>query len=94
MNLPPLSMWLAIDSPDRRPVRLWLPLFLVWLLLLPLVVLALVGTVLADLVLAIAGQRYHHYTLLLLGCCEAVGDARGMVVRIESNGSNVDMMFH
>jgi len=93
MNLPPLSLWLAVDSPERRPVRLWLPLFLVWLLLLPLVVLALVGTVLADVILAIVGQRYHYYTLLLLGCCEVIGDTRGLVVSIRSDGSNVDMTF-
>lgn len=94
MNIPPLSMWLAVDSPDHRPVRLWLPLFLVWLLLLPLALLTLIGTLLADVVLALAGQRYHHYTLLLLGCCEVLGDMRGMVLSVHAKDADVDMTFY
>ena len=39
MSIPPLSMWLTVDRPDGRPIRLWLPLFLIWLLLLPFLVI-------------------------------------------------------
>ena len=40
--MPPLWLWLQVQAPERRPVRVWLPLFLVWLLLLPFAVLVLV----------------------------------------------------
>lgn len=91
--LPPLLMYLNVGQPGARRVRLWLPLFLVWLLLLPLVVLALALTILADVVLTLAGQDYHSYTLLLLGLLGLVADLRGMTVKIHSDDTNVDIEF-
>jgi len=82
--MPPLTMWLHIESPGHRNVRLWLPLFLLWLLLLPLMLLVLVITAVIDLALIIVGERYHHYTLLLLGCLGLLADTRGMVVRVHA----------
>ena len=66
MNVPPMILDLKVASPDRRPVHLWLPLFLLWPLALALGVLALVLTIVADVVLLVLGQRYHHYTVLLV----------------------------
>ena len=91
MIVPPLSMWLHIASPGHRTVRLWLPLFLLWLLLLPLLVLAFVLTILTDVVLSVAGRSYHHYTLLLLGCMGLLAETRGMVIRVNSEDSIVDV---
>lgn len=92
MILPPLSMWLRVERPDRpRPVRIWLPLFLVWLLLLPLIVLVLLMTLIVDLVLFIAGERYHHYSLLLLNCFQVLAETRGTVVRIRGEQTIVDL---
>jgi hypothetical protein len=93
MSLPPISMWLHVASPGHRTYRLWLPLFLLWLLLLPLLVLAVVGTALADAFLLVAGRRYHHYTLLLVCCLEILGDTSGMVVRVRDGQSVVDLMI-
>ncbi len=91
MILPPLSMWLRVESPEHRPVRLWLPLFLLWLLLLPIVVFVLTLTIVADLALFLVGERYHRYTLLLLGCFQLLAETRGMVVRFRGDRSVVDL---
>jgi len=37
----PLMAVLRVERPERRRVRLWLPLFLLWLLALPVLVVAL-----------------------------------------------------
>ena len=84
-------MWLHIASQEGHNVRMWLPLFLVWLLLLPFVLLALALTILADVALFLVGQSYHHYTLLLLGCLGLLADTRGMTIRIFAKDSTVDV---
>jgi hypothetical protein len=91
MKLPPAILDLRVASPDRRPVHLWLPLFLLWPLALVLGVLALVLTILADIVLLLMGQRYHRYTVLLVRSFGALCDTRGMVVRVNDNKAAVDM---
>ena len=90
--VPPLSMWLHVESPvGSRGFRMWLPLFLVWLLLLPLVVLVLIVTMLVDTALFLAGERYHHYTLLLVRCFQVLAETRGTVVRVRGDRSIVDL---
>ncbi len=91
MILPPWSMWVRVASPGRRGVWIWLPLFLVWLSLLPFALLALALTLVADLALLLAGREYHHYTLLLLRSLGLLAATRGMAVRIHSKGSIVDL---
>jgi len=90
---PPMLMYLRIDPPDRRRIGLWLPLLLVWLILLPIVVLILALTLVADAALILAGQRYHHYTLLLFRCLEVLSATRGTVVRIDSDKAAIDVEF-
>lgn len=92
--VPPLSLWLRVVSPDHRDVRVWLPLFLLWLLLLPLLLLAIAITIVVDVVLFLVGQSYHHYTLLLLGLLQLVAETRGTVVRVNGAGSVVDLTIH
>ncbi len=89
--IPPLSMWLHIESPGHRRVRLWLPLFLVWLILLPLMVLVMAIAIVVDVGLYVAGQSYHHYTLLLLGVLEVLADTRGTVVRVYGTDAIVNV---
>ena len=86
-------MWLHVAPPGEREHRIWLPLFLLWLILLPFLLLAFLVAMLADVVLFLVGSRYHHYTLLLLRCCEVLGDTRGMVVHVHSKQTNVDLVF-
>ena len=58
MNVPPMILDLKVASPDRHPVHVWLPLFLLWPLILALGVVALVLTILADVVLFLLFLRH------------------------------------
>jgi hypothetical protein len=91
MNLPPLVLDLRVVRPERRPVHLWLPLFLLWPLVLVLGVLALLLTMVADGVLFVLGRRYHHYTVLLVRSFATLGETRGMVIRFSNEKTAVDM---
>jgi hypothetical protein len=88
---PPMFLFLRIGTEERRGVGLWLPLFLVWLILLPIVVLVLVITAVVDAALFLAGQSYHHYTLLLARCIGVLDATRGLVVSIRSERTVVDV---
>ena len=48
-------------------------------------------TIVADVVLLLVGRRYHHYTLLLVRSFEALGETRGMVIRVNDEKTAVDM---
>jgi hypothetical protein len=91
MNVPPLVLDLRVVRPERRPVHLWLPLFLLWPLALVLGVLALLLTMVADGVLFVLGRRYHHYTVLLVRSFATLGETRGMVIRFSNEKTAVDM---
>jgi hypothetical protein len=87
---PPMLLYLRHGDPETAGPGIWLPLFLVWLLLLPIAVLAFVLTMVADVVLFLVGERYHHYTLLLLGCLGLLGAMRGTVVHVRDRENVVD----
>ena len=91
MKLPPAIIDLRVASPDRRPVHVWLPLFLLWPVALVLGVLALVLTILADVLLYLVGRRYHRYTFLLVRAFGLLCETRGMVVRVNDSNASVDM---
>ena len=91
MSLPPVSLDLNVASSTRRPVHLWLPLFLLWPLALALGVVALGVAVVVDAVLLLAGRRYHHYSLLLVRSLAAICETRGMVIRFSNEKTAVDM---
>jgi len=91
MSFPPAILDLRIAPSDGRQIHLWLPLFLLWPLLLSLGALALVFTVLADFVLIVIGQRYHHYTVLVVRTFAALCETRGMVVSINDGKTAVDV---
>ena len=91
MNAPPAVLHLSVTTPDRRPVRLWLPLFLLWPLGLALGAVALVLTILVDVVLVLLGKSYHHYTILLVRSLAALCEIRGMHVRFKDKEAAVEM---
>jgi len=91
MSAPPLVMSLRMTRADRRPFRIWLPLFLLYPLLLVLVILALVFTIIADAALSMSRQRYHHYSRLLLGSLGAMAQARGLSVHVVGDDSAFDL---
>lgn len=88
---PPMLLHLHVATLGKPRFGLWLPLFLVWLILLPLMVLVLAVTVLVDVVLFLAGQDYHHYTLLLFGCFEVLGATRGTVWHVYADTTVVEI---
>jgi hypothetical protein len=88
---PPMLLYLRIGTEERPGFGLWLPLFLVWLILLPIVVLVLLVTLLVDGVLFFANQRYHHYTMLLFSCFGVLGATRGTVVSIHADMHVIDV---
>jgi hypothetical protein len=91
MNMPPAILDLRVAPPDRRPVHVWLPLFLLWPLALIVIALALVVTVPVDFVLLVIGKEYHHYTILLLRACGVLCETHGMVIRVNDGKTAVDM---
>jgi hypothetical protein len=93
MSFPPAILNLRVASPRRRTFRLWLPVFLLWPLLLAFGLLALVFTLLADAVLLAAGRRYHHYSLLLFRLFEATVALRGLAVKVNGPRSDVHIVF-
>ena len=94
MNLPPLILDLRVAPSQRRPVHLWLPLFLLWPLALVLGALALLAALVADAALLLAGRRYHHYTVLLVRSFEALTAARGTVIHIDNEKTAVHVTVH
>lgn len=93
MSAPPMVMSLRVTRAEGKPFRLWLPLFLLYPLLLVLVLLALVFTIIADAALMMSRQRYRHYSRLLLGSLGAMAQARGLKVYVHGDDSTVDLWF-
>ncbi len=78
MSLPPMVLDVSIAPRGGRRRRLWLPLFLLW----PLV-----------LALALLGRRssHHHCTGLLLRSLVALSETRGTAVSFSTATSAVDV---
>jgi hypothetical protein len=91
MSLPPAILDLHIAPVNRKPVHVWLPLFLLWPLLLVLAVLALVMTILADVVLAVLGDSYHRYTILLIGLLGLMWQTQGTAFRVNDGQTSVSL---
>lgn len=87
----PMLMRLKVDSPDHRRVRLWLPLFLLWPLLALLLAVPVIVAVVADVCLWLAGQEYHHYSVLLVRAVALLGETRGLVVRMNDGETAIDL---
>lgn len=88
--LPPMLIYMGFGARESRH-GIWLPLFLVWLLLLPLFVLAVCITLLIDIALFLSGQEYHYYTFLLIGAVGLLGATRGMVVSVHADQTDIDI---
>ncbi|PKQ15722.1 MAG: hypothetical protein CVT67_08370 [Actinobacteria bacterium HGW-Actinobacteria-7] len=91
---PPMLLYVRVGTQARPGIGLWLPLFLVWLILLPIVVLVLLIALVVDIALFLAGQSYHHYTLLLFSTFGVLGALRGTLVsiRTEENVVEIDLV--
>lgn len=91
--MPPYLIDMRFRRPDGTPMRIWLPLFLLWPLLIVAAALVLLVTIVVDVALAIAGQKYHYYTFLLAGAFGLLSDLRGLTVRIQDADTLVDIAF-
>jgi hypothetical protein len=89
MIMPPLVVDVRVREADSRHFRIWLPVFLLWPILLIVVGFALVVSVIVDLVLWMAGARYHHYTLLIFGSLKLLAEVRGTTAHIRSHDESL-----
>jgi hypothetical protein len=90
---PPMLLHMRFGSAERPPFGLWLPLFLIWLLFLPIVVLVLVAAMVVDVLLFLIARPYHHYTLFLVRALGLLAALRGLVVNIHSEEAIVELDF-
>lgn len=86
MMVPPAFLTVKVVGQRRKRVRLWLPLFILWPLLLVLLVLALLITVLVDAALMATGRR-SGYTRFAVGCLNVLGATRGVEVSVVDSGN-------
>lgn len=89
--LPPLVVDVRIRETEARGYRIWIPMVVLWPLLFVLVGFALLVAAIVDLVLLLAGARYHHYSLLLIRSMRVLNETRGLRTRIDSQGHRVDI---
>jgi len=82
MKIPPYAVALRIVEQGRTKFRIWFPLFLLWPLAIPLLILTFMATLLVDAVRMLAGHR-DSYTRLAVGVLEVVGETRGVEVYIQ-----------
>lgn len=82
MSLPPSIVGLTVGRPNRGPLRVWLPVFLLWPFMAVLGLLALVLALLVDAAWRASGREGGHATAMVLGAITTLAEARGLVVRI------------
>ncbi|MCJ7795267.1 MAG: hypothetical protein MUQ56_00605 [Thermoleophilia bacterium] len=90
MNAPPAVVEVHVAEAGGRRLHLWLPVFVLWPLLVLVGGLAIAVAALADAVLFAMG-RPHRFTLFVLGCFDAVGETRGTQVFVENRSRTVDV---
>lgn len=88
MKMPPYLVAMRIVEQERTKFRLWFPLFLLWPLVLPLMLLTLLGTVLVDAFRFLAGRK-GTYTRLAVGVLGIVGETRGTEIFVQDRAHTV-----
>jgi hypothetical protein len=83
MKTPPCLVAMRIVEQERTRFRLWFPLFLLWPVLLPFVLLTLLGTAIMDAFRFLAGEK-GAYTRLAVGVLGIVGETRGTEVFVQN----------
>ncbi len=94
MSLPPTLVRVRVLKAGHRRVRLWLPVVLLWPVVVALALLALVFTLLADALLLASRQPFHHATGILLWSLNAVTQTRGMNVCVANGRSLVQVAVY
>jgi hypothetical protein len=89
MKMPPYAVTIGVARGEERShFHLWLPLFLLWPLVLVFVVLTLIVTVVVDICRLLAGAR-KSYTRLVIACLAVLGETRGTEVFVQDKGRTV-----
>ena len=89
--MPPYLFDLHVVEAGKRPVHVWVPVFLLWPLGIVLFALAFVVSIVLDVLLVVFGGRYHYYTLFLVGCLDLLSMTRGLTVHVRDARANVDL---
>ncbi len=89
MQIPPMVIDVRVDDPNSKSFRVWLPIVLLWPLLLIVVGFALIVSVLVDLVLWLSGSTYHHFTQLIFGALALLSETRGTHVDVLAKDATV-----
>lgn len=87
MRCPPYAVSMRIADDERTKFRLWLPVFILWPLLLVFIALTLIATLLVDLFTLVSGRKAG-YTRFLFGVLGVVGETRGTEVFIQDRSNN------
>jgi hypothetical protein len=90
MNAPPAVVNLRVVEEGGRRLHLWLPVFVLWPLLLVVGALAVLVAAVADAVLSMLA-RPHRLTAFVLGCFAAVGEMSGTEVSVDSPRHTVEV---
>ena len=88
MRVPPYLLRLRVTEAGRTKVRLWLPMFIFWPLLLVLGLLAVIVALVADLV-SLASVQRPRYTGFVVRCLGLMGEARGTEVFVNTESQTV-----
>jgi hypothetical protein len=88
MSAPPCFLRVKITEQERTKCRLWLPLFILWPLLLVLVLLALIVALFVDGVVVLTGSR-PGYTRLVIGVLQVLGASRGVEISVHDEKHTV-----
>jgi hypothetical protein len=91
MRFPPLLVRLRVRTPEHAWPTLWLPLFLVWLVLMLLVPLALI-VLLVAIVIA-PGETARIFALAGAAFAVVCG-LRGLQVDVEGSGGEILISFY
>jgi hypothetical protein len=82
--IPPIFMTIAIKSSENKGLRLWLPLIVVWPILIVLYIVLLPLAAVAELALQERGIRPFS---ILIALVQTLSALRGMVVNVVSDRS-------
>jgi hypothetical protein len=80
--MPPYLVSMRIVQQERTKFRLWFPLFLLWPLFLPLLLLTFIGTLFADAA-GLVSRHKTGYTRFVFGVLGIVGETRGTEVFVQ-----------
>ena len=82
MKCPPYLVSMRIVDGERTKFRLWFPLFILWPIALPFLLLTVIATLFADLFSLITLHK-PGYTRFLFGVLGIVSETRGTEVFIQ-----------